>query len=79
MRENDIVAFPQSVVIENLGRPSTLANYRNGFEGMTLRDYFAISSLNALIQKEINTNPSYLAPLSYNYADAMLKERLKNG
>ena len=45
----------------------------NGGPGMSLRDYFAGVALNVLINDD--TSPMTAANWSYQYADAMLKER----
>lgn len=70
----DTPAFPQAVQYAN-GYTATLA------EGMTLRDYFAAKALQAILNDaEIFWEGA--APLAYQYADAMLKERntfMRNG
>ena len=44
--------------------------------GMTLRDYMASKSLNALLQSHgIVLRPQEAARLAYSYADAMMEER----
>lgn len=44
--------------------------------GMTLRDYMATTSLNALIiSSGVLLRPEQAARIAYSYADAMLEER----
>jgi hypothetical protein len=65
----DTPAFPHSVLYQN-GYIAPLA------EGMTLRDYFAAKAMQAILNDaEIFWEGA--APLAYQYADAMLKERSK--
>jgi hypothetical protein len=46
--------------------------------GMTLRDYFAAKALGGLLaDTAITASPELVAKVSYEYADAMLKERNK--
>lgn len=51
----------------------------HGFDGMTLRDYFAGQALIGIIEKHsfssIVDNPELASTYSYKIADAMLKER----
>jgi hypothetical protein len=44
------------------------------YTGMTLRDYFAANALQVTCEDYM---PTEAAKLAYDYADAMLKERLK--
>ena len=46
-----------------------------GFQGMTLRDYFAAKALQAHITNNLNLRPEDVAKWAYKYADAMLAER----
>lgn len=46
----------------------------NGFEGMSLRDYFAAAAMQAILS-EAETFWEGVAPLAYQYADAMLEAR----
>jgi hypothetical protein len=72
--------------------PTIEANYHNEnmrCEGMTLRDYFAVKAMNALIvnneiakrivSKDMSGSQGYqaIAREAYNMADAMLLERAK--
>jgi hypothetical protein len=63
------------------GMPMTAAEFFDGGNGMTLRDYFAASSLAhipALLDANaINKSVENIASWSYLIADAMLKERIK--
>lgn len=43
------------------------------YDGMTLRDYFAAKAMQAYIGKY--SHPEDIARLSYNLADAMLKQK----
>lgn len=45
--------------------------------GMTLRDYFAAAALQGLIANHGNSDRKYRAETAYQFADAMLAERLK--
>lgn len=46
------------------------------FDGMTLRDYFAAKALcGILADPDAVVDPSSVARVSYNYADAMLEAR----
>jgi hypothetical protein len=42
-----------------------------------LRDLFAMAALNALVDRDRILDGRYAAKMSYEYADAMLKEREK--
>ena len=44
---------------------------------MNLRDYFALEAMNALIKKyeKDESDPAFIAMISYKVANAMLKER----
>jgi len=57
-------AFP----VNNIAQPE---------QGMTLRDYFAAKAMPSLIKTLENhiTTPNDVAKLSYQYADAMMRER----
>jgi hypothetical protein len=44
------------------------------YTGMTIRDYFAANALQVTCEDYM---PTEAAKLAYDYADAMLKERLK--
>ena len=45
-------------------------------EGLTVRDYFAAKAMQALIEK-FDESPAESADEAYDWADAMMKERLK--
>jgi len=47
------------------------------YTGMNLRDYFALEAMNALIKKyeKDESDPAFIAMISYKVANAMLKER----
>lgn len=47
--------------------------------GMNLRDYFALEAMNALIKKyeKNESDPAFIAMISYKVANAMLDEREK--
>lgn len=58
------------------------SDYETTHNGMTLRDYFANSAMQTLINKQVNTEKyigktvgEVVSELSYGYADAMLKQR----
>lgn len=61
-------AFPRTV--------DCISNENKDFDldGMTLRDYFAGQALSGLVRGKV-LEPNDYAFLSYEYADAMLKER----
>lgn len=46
--------------------------------GMTLRDYFAARAMEAMITKGI-TGVGFIVEYAYEYADAMIKQRNKQG
>jgi hypothetical protein len=48
-----------------------------GFQGMTLRDYFAASLLAGMVAGDRSYNLEGVAREAYELADAMLKERDK--
>lgn len=50
-----------------------------GVEGMTLRDYFAARAMSGILTTptEGELDPTVLASMAYEYADAMLAERQK--
>ena len=67
----DIPAFPHSFV-----RHPTEETYIT--KGMTLRDYFAAKSMQAIIGREDNrftTTLEFVGGKAYQYADAMMKAR----
>lgn len=55
------------------GGPASLMTV-NGVDGMTLRDYFAASALQGLVNLA-GRNPAEETKLAYQYADAMLLAR----
>lgn len=67
-REFGGFAFPQTDFLVD----GSTANY--GDAGMTLRDYFAAQAMQAILS-EAETFWEGVAPLAYQYADAMLKAR----
>jgi hypothetical protein len=69
-------AFP--VADPNMISPMSAAEYEEAAHGMTLRDYFAAKALGGLLaDTAITASPELVAKVSYEYADAMLKERNK--
>ena len=50
-------------------------------QGMTLRDYFAVKAMQAILSEDPDYHQTYqyldLADFSYQVADALLKERQK--
>jgi hypothetical protein len=47
-------------------------------DGLTLRDYFAMEALGGILaDPEATGNADELADISYNYADAMLRRRMR--
>ena len=68
MKENGGPAFPQN---------DATVNRINNLDGMTLRDYFAVQVLIALIgiNDEDAKNTSIASHVAYCYADEMLKQR----
>jgi small ligand-binding sensory domain FIST len=52
----------------------------HGYDGMTLRDYFAAKALQGMCAAdgEFSQVAARLAEWAYEYADAMLAERAKN-
>lgn len=77
-------AFPQSLVAVD-GRITASCDYGYGYAGMTLRDYLAAQALQGHLANDktmvwaaqYSEMPGKLARLSYEYADAMLEERMK--
>lgn len=76
--ENGGPAFPLHVPTAMRGDASETS------EGMSLRDYFAAGALQSIVgwvdgpaKKDGETYQEAMARLSYEYADAMLKERAK--
>lgn len=73
--------------MNNTDRESAFPNsqdwpgYLNHLKGMTLRDYFAAKAMQAELSKNEIPSAGYdsLALRSYLIADAMLKERERNG
>jgi hypothetical protein len=66
------------------GQPMTAAEFFEGGNGMTLRDYFAAAALTGMTatsQQETYGNDAdfhyHLALRSYSFADAMLAARAK--
>lgn len=52
--------------------------YGTAYAGMTLRDYFAAKAMQAILARpdgRFTTDLAYVTGKSYQYADAMLKER----
>jgi len=52
--------------------------------GMTLRDYFSAKAMQGVLsspdlKSEIQNNPQWVAALSFRFADAMIRERDKDG
>jgi hypothetical protein len=66
-------AFPQPMV-DNQGRIDSSNDY--GYGGMSLRDYFAAQAMNQLCRNGDDAEAT--AHYAYQYADAMLKERLQS-
>lgn len=64
-------AFPSTPLGQN-GMPNDNPQY-----GMTLRDYFAAHALLGQLSYNECLNPEEISQWSYEYADAMLKERNK--
>jgi hypothetical protein len=56
--------------------PSMIKSFNND---QSIRDYFAAQALNAIISRglEMHQTPDLVACWSYEYADAMMNERLK--
>lgn len=65
-------AFPMAVPGDCMQQPS---------DGMTMLDYMAAAALQAMISSEDAANgyyePDWAAERSYNFAEAMLRERAK--
>jgi hypothetical protein len=78
-------AFPVPLSLRQAdGMPMTAAEFFEGGNGMTLRDYFAAQSLAGICQtkqsQEYGSLPDYhcdAAKRAYGYADAMLAFRCK--
>ena len=61
--------------------------FKEGYKGMSLRDYFAAKALQGILsdprnmrianEKEPSCEVDFIAKVSYQFADAMLKEREK--
>lgn len=69
-------AFPQSTLVPKSKINEYMINV--GFNGLSIRDYFAAKAMQSLIDKRhpIIMDWSYVIPKSaYNLADAMLKAR----
>ena len=86
MKNNDLFAFPVpgeeiKKTIDLDGNKGTI--FRNGYNGMTLRDYFAgqalvgIMSTTTIMPEALERLLSSVPKLSYALADAMLAEREK--
>lgn len=56
--------------IQNNGGP---AFPTQGYEGLTLRDYFAAKAMQAIV--DVSHNPELFANHAYKVADAMLRAR----
>lgn len=74
MKQAGVPAFPQT---------SIRADNDPFYRGMSLRDYFAGQALAGLLagiknKKDIRNNYHHAADEAYGYADAMLKERIKD-
>jgi hypothetical protein len=75
------IAFPRTAYDSK----GDITTWGKEYEGMTLRDYFANSAMQGMlansehVQTLMGNNPNpvpdYVAILSYNLADAMLKQR----
>lgn len=50
----------------------------NATYGMTLRDYFAGQALVGSLTAGESTDPKVIAKFAFEYADAMIAERVKN-
>lgn len=61
--------------------PLPVSDHNQGYEGMTLRDYFATAALPAIMNgvnmRDLTANmPEYVAHQAYKIADEMLKAGL---
>jgi hypothetical protein len=77
-KPNNPIAFPRTA-FDNKG---DLTTYGSEFEGMTLRDYFANSVMQAhlstdygILHQSDSHNDAMLCARFYDFADAMLKAR----
>lgn len=91
-KNNGGVAFPSRLenhsdeeVIGFHGEPLRPKRF-SSYPGITIRDYFAAKALNGMLaypgcdqrgSHHNNNTPEGVASMAYEYADAMLKERVK--
>jgi hypothetical protein len=78
MKDNDILAFPRQHVLAD----ANAADFKQGCDGMTLRDYFAAKAMNAMIcdaglMRNTAIDADNISGAAYEIADAMLEARAK--
>jgi len=55
--------------------PTPATEWHGNYEGMTLRDHFAVLAMQSLVSEHGGHNPWRNAERSYVWADAMLRAR----
>ena len=68
-------AFPCEISVHPIGQ----VGYSEKVSGMSLRDYFAAKALQAIIKASMTWQTDGQARQAYEYADAMLRHREKQG
>jgi hypothetical protein len=84
LKDGNVLAFPQQLTIES-GNVNPISGqtvpedtkHIEVFTGMTLRDYFAAAAIEYARDTSGENDPSIVAHLAFEIADAMLKERIK--